>query len=145
MRLEIALIPKTTWGNNVRSAVTQTEWDKIRKKTYQRDNYRCVICGDGRKIHCHEEWQYFENKSSNIQRLVRLRTVCETCHHVIHFGRSELLCQQGKLDKEKLMAHFCKVNKCDEATFHAHRDDVFVEWARKSLIEWTVDIKRIYE
>lgn len=32
MKLEIELVPKTSWWNNLRKILPKSEWDKIRKK-----------------------------------------------------------------------------------------------------------------
>lgn len=44
--LQIELVPKTAFGENLRKLLTQNEWDKIRKAVYQRANYKCEICGE---------------------------------------------------------------------------------------------------
>ena len=38
------LIPNTTWFNNVRSCVSRSSWDKLRKQVYERVDYKCECC-----------------------------------------------------------------------------------------------------
>lgn len=45
-KLTIELVPGTSFFNNVRSAVTTSEWNVIKKKCYKKAGYKCEICGD---------------------------------------------------------------------------------------------------
>jgi len=50
MKLTIELVPKTCFFSNVRSEISATLWDILRKETYRKANYRCEICnGKGEK------------------------------------------------------------------------------------------------
>ena len=44
-RLTIELVPSTCWFSNVRSNISKQDWDRLRKETYKKANYRCEICG----------------------------------------------------------------------------------------------------
>ena len=46
MKLTIELVPKTSWYSNVRSNVSRSQWDKLRKKCYLNADYKCEVCGD---------------------------------------------------------------------------------------------------
>ena len=45
MYLGIELIPKCTWGINVRTKLSKDQWDVIRKYVYREAGYVCEICG----------------------------------------------------------------------------------------------------
>jgi hypothetical protein len=38
------LIPSSTWFKNVRTCVTRSSWDKLRKQVYGRADYKCECC-----------------------------------------------------------------------------------------------------
>lgn len=44
-RLAVELVPRSSWYSNVRSHVSDAEWDRLRKPVYQRAGSRCEICG----------------------------------------------------------------------------------------------------
>src|SRR5581483_5763716 len=138
LRLEIELVPKSAWGENLRSILTIAQWDRLRKLTFQNHGYRCIYCGGSKRLHCHEQWGYNEHDTRQI--LGGLETVCGMCHHIKHLGHAELLCHQRKLDSGALIAHFCKVNTCDVDDFIAHRAEAYQVWARRSLIKWTLEL-----
>lgn len=52
-------------------------WDGIRKKVYQRDGYRCVLCGKKGKISAHHIVPVKVSKDNSLSNLV---SVCDKCH-----------------------------------------------------------------
>ena len=38
------LIPSSNWFKNVRTCVTRSSWDKLRKQVYERVDYKCECC-----------------------------------------------------------------------------------------------------
>ena len=44
-----------------------------------------------------------------------------------------------KLDYEKVVEHFMKVNNCDRDTFEKHEEKAFEHWRKRSSHEWQVD------
>ena len=62
------------------------------------------------------------------------------CHHVKHIGLAGILASQGKLDYEKVVEHFRKVNECDRKTFEEHKKQAFAQWRERSRYEWKVDL-----
>lgn len=94
--LHCELVPKTCWYSNVRDHVKQSQWDKIRRDSYAKANYKCEICGGsgkdyGRKhdVECHEIWHW--NDAEKIQTLIGLISLCPKCHEVKHYGRATIL------------------------------------------------------
>jgi 5-methylcytosine-specific restriction endonuclease McrA len=138
MKLEIELVPATTWEANLRKVLSQSEWDKIRKKAYADYGYKCGICGVSERLSCHEIWNY--DDINHIQTLKGFIALCDMCHHVKHIGRAGILAREGKLNYSKVVEHFMNVNNCDLATFKKHREEAFKQWAERSTYEWKVDI-----
>ena len=95
-KLTIELVPQSSFYSNVRSNVTKSEWDIIRKKCYKESNYKCEICDDvGPKhpVECHEIWEY--DDENLIQKLTGFISLCPKCHSVKHIGLAQI---QGRYD-----------------------------------------------
>lgn len=139
LRLTIELVPSTSWYNNLRKVIPKSEWDKLRKRVYAKYGHRCGICGtDSSRLNCHEIWEYDDH--THVQRLVGFIALCDLCHHVKHIGLAGVLASQGKLDYEKVVEHFMKVNGCDRKTFEEHERQAFAQWEERSRYEWKVDL-----
>ncbi len=138
LKLFIELVPQKSWYNNLRKVIPPEEWDKIRKKSYQDAGHKCAICGSEGKLNCHEVWNY--NDKTYLQKLEGFIALCDMCHHVKHIGLAGILDSQGKLDYEKVVEHFMKVNQCDKRTFEEHRKRAFGEWRERSKHGWQVDL-----
>lgn len=139
MKLEIELIPRTSYFDNVRSAVPTREWDQIRTAAYARYNHACGICGKNpKRLEAHEIWEFDEAKRT--QKLVGIIALCTLCHRVKHLGLTEMLALQGKVSIQAVLTHFCRVNKCSKEEFLRHREEKFLEWEVRSHGPWQVDI-----
>ena len=139
MKLTVELVPNSSHYKNVRSMVHPKEWDKLRKMTYRRANYKCEVCtskGPKWPVECHEEWTY--NMKTGIQKLKRLVALCPACHEVKHFGRAQML---GRA--EAALKHFCKINKTTKREAHSYLDKAFNLYEERSLHKWTVNINAI--
>ena len=132
--LTVELIPETSFFKNVRSHVTQREWDKIRESVFKAAGHRCEICnGQGKKhpVECHEIWEY----NNNIQKLIGLIALCPSCHLVKHFGLAQVL---GK--SKTAYKHLKKVNKWDDQTTDLHIQNAFSLWEERNLVKWELDL-----
>lgn len=135
MKLEIELVPSTIWFSNVRKLVPREIWDTIRKRSYKEANYRCQICGTNNILHCHEIWEYDDEK--RIQHLKDFISLCENCHMIKHAGFSMHTPEgQENFDRDELIDHFCKVNECKKEAFFKHEDEAFKVWKERSKHEW---------
>lgn len=135
-RLTIELVPSTSWFDNVRSAVTKSDWDIIRKQVYKEANSICQICGGiGSKhpVECHEIWEY--NDTTMIQKLNGMIALCPKCHMVKHIGFAQI---QGKLNVA--ISHLSKVNKISKKEAEKYVADSFLLWSKRSLHSWSVDL-----
>jgi len=139
-KLTIELIPTTCHYSNVRTMVTAIEWDKIRKISYEKANYKCEICSDNglnqgykHPIECHEIWQY--DDINHIQKLTGLISLCPICHKVKHIGRAIAM---GK--KIICVKQLMKVNKWTAQQVTNHILKSFETHKERSKHQWTLDI-----
>lgn len=138
--LTIELVPKTSWYSNVRSNVTASKWDLIRKKAYQAANNKCQICGDVWKnqgvnynVECHEIWQYNDNTKE--QKLIGLIALCPFCHKTKHVGLAQI-----RGEEEIVIKQLIKVNKMTRDAAKDYIRGTFELWAARSRYEWRLDI-----
>lgn len=88
-------------------------------------------------MNLHEIWKYDDVK--HVQKLEGFIFLCKMCHHVKHIGLAEILAGQGKLDYDKVIEHFCKVNKCTETEFKERKAKAFEIWEKRSKHAWKQD------
>lgn len=139
MKLEIDLVPATSWYKNLRDLLPRSVWDRTRVKAYADSGYRCAICGAKAKLNCHEIWEYDDEK--HIQKLKGFIALCHLCHDVKHFGRTQIVAQQRRDYEyiEQVILHFAKVNNCNRDEFTKHQKKAFEQWREWSLQEWQID------
>ena len=138
LKLTIQLIPRPLWGRSLAKLAPRNEWEKLRIQVFEWYDRRCGICRAGNPtMICHEVWQY--DDVNHVQRLADLMLVCEMCNRCIHFGQSERLAAEGKLDLEMVMAHFCSVNGADRFELTMERSRAGKEWNERNKHEWTQD------
>jgi hypothetical protein len=137
MKLQIELVPSTSWYSNLRKKIPKKEWDKIRKQCYADANYRCAICGVNDRLNCHEIWEYDDKE--HIQRLKGFTALCDDCHMIKHIGFAEIQASKGLLDMNKLIEHFMRVNNVDRNAFDRHHKESFRIWRERSQYQWTTD------
>lgn len=140
MVLTIELVPRTAWYTNVRSNVTRSEWDVIRKKCYREANYICEICGDNGKnqgfnhpVECHEIWEYDDNKHR--QTLVGFISLCPFCHKCKHVGLAQI-----KGEEHIVIQQLQKVNNISRKKAEKMIDQAFEIWQQRSEFDWELDI-----
>ena len=139
---KICLIPMTSWENNLRSYLTKSQWDKVRKKSYAEHNWHCQICngqgGNGRKhpVECHEEWA-FENGEV---KLTGLMCLCPPCHEFHHPGLAE---KNGHLDRA--IRQFMKVNNISHKQAIEYLKQEFAVWRIRSQQDWVLNIDFLSE
>ena len=141
MKLKIELVPSSCWLSNVRSAVSRSQWDLIRKKVYTEAYDACQICGGvGPKhaVECHEIWEYDDKKL--IQKLVGMIALCPACHGVKHIGLAQV---RGRGDQA--LMHLMKVNKLKKKDAEKYVEEAFKIWADRSSKQWQLDISVLKE
>ncbi len=138
MKLDIELVPKTSWYNNLRKYIDRKNWDKIRKETYSKYGSKCGICGAEGRLNSHEIWEYDDKK--HIQKLKGFIALCNDCHMIKHIGFAGIQALKGLLDIDKLIEHFMKINKCDKKEFKRYKKEAFKQWKERSKYKWHVDL-----
>jgi len=136
MILEIELVPKTSFFNNVRSIITDSQWDTIRRKCYKKANHICEICGgkgDKWPVECHEVWQY--DDTNHIQKLIGFIALCPNCHKVKHYGYATIT-----NNAELVFNYFIKINNINKEEAIKYIDNVFELWKLRSKYNWEVNI-----
>ena len=137
--LFVDLVPRSCWFTNVRSCVTEQDWERLRRPIPRRAGHRCEACGDGedratgRRLEVHERWHY--NNDTGVQALRRLICLCSPCHLVTHFGYANVT---GRTDEA--FAHLCRVNDWDQSRAYAHVYASENLWTERSARVWTLDL-----
>ena len=139
-KLKIDLVPSTAWYSNLRSKISRSEWDKIRKQSYIDANHKCAICSADGKLNCHEIWEYDDEK--HIQLLKGFIALCDNCHMIKHIGFAGIQASKGLLDMDKLVEHFMKVNGCDRRSFEEHHKKCFEVWRERSKNKWKTNFSK---
>lgn len=133
--LKFELVPDGCWYYNLRSILSKTQWDYIKKIVKERADGKCEICGKKTNfLDAHERWSYDSKKG--VQKLEDIISVCKDCHSVIHIGRTQLV---G--DIRRAEDHYLKVNGATYAEFRAALGKANEEHAKNNEVsEWVLDL-----
>lgn len=134
-------MPASSWNQNLRSILKPKMWEELRKRVYKRFDVKCAICDSKGRLHAHEVWKY--DDKNYIQKLTDILALCTLCHAVKHIGHAGIQANKGKLDYEKLVKHFIKVNNCDRETFEKHKKQAFKKFEERSRYEWTLNLRSL--
>lgn len=132
-KFHIELVPKTSWFSNVRSQVSQEDWDWLRKETYKQAGHKCEGCSAKGKMEAHEIWHYDDKKS--IQKLHSIVCVCNLCHLSYHIGYAQTI---GK--GNDVIKHLMKINKWTRPETDLYLEGVFEVWYQRSQKSWHLDL-----
>lgn len=142
--MEIELVPSTVWFSSLYRLLPREVWNNIRNEIIKEDGRKCQICGETKGVmNLHEIWKYDDKEHR--QRLEGFVLLCKMCHHVKHIGLAGILANEGKLDYDKVVEHFCKVNKCRKRDFIAHKKRAFHIWSERSRYKWKQDFGKYRE
>lgn len=137
--LFVDLVPQSCWFTNVRTAVADAEWDRVRRMVYRRAGDRCEACGRGRdqaagvRMEAHERW-YFDD-GRQVQALRRLICLCNLCHGTTHFGLANI---QGRA--AEALDHLIAVTGAGRDLAEAHVAEAFDLWQQRSARTWDLDL-----
>lgn len=102
--LTFQLVPESVQFKNLRSELTDTQWDII-KMNVKRPGV-CACCGTKTpELDAHEVWNY--NDKTYMQTLDRIIPVCKQCHKTIHIGHTQL---SGEEEVKKCILWYAKQN-----------------------------------
>lgn len=139
LALEIELIPASSWSNNLRSILKPKMWDEIRKKVYKKNNFKCAICKEKRKLQAHEVWKFL--KRSKKQKLIDVIPLCYLCHMVKHIGYAQV--SGGRILNERLIKHFMDVNQVERKEFQKHLKAAIKRFVDRSQYDWELDVNKL--
>lgn len=137
--LFVDLVPTSCWFTNVRSCVSQQDWERLRNMVTTRSGRVCEICGAQedrqakRWMEVHERWDY--DRARGVQSLRRLICLCTDCHTVTHIGLAGI---QGR--GEQAMTHLMAVTGMDRALADRHVTEAFSLWKARSARTWELDL-----
>jgi len=138
MKLELELVPKTAWYSNLRKHMSKSEWTKLSRKIRNAKDRTCELCGwkenNGKWTECHEVWSYDDN--TYIQKLERFICLCPTCHHVKHWGLSNII---GR-DMAALTVHAIDINQISVKEWIEHIKSATDTWNHRSQHNWNTII-----
>ena len=127
-KLNISLLPKGAWNNDLSKTLPKKDWDKIREWCYKKANHHCEICGTQTdELDAHEVWDF--NVQNKTQTLKDIIGICSKCHGVIHFKNSVRL-GYGEQAKQ----HFIKVNNCTELEFCSHLTKAVMNYEEQNKV-----------
>lgn len=138
-RLTVELVPRTCHYSNLRSELTRTEWDRLRRLCYHRAGYRCVVCGgrgDRHPLECHEVWEYDDDRM--VQTFAEVVALCPACHEVKHLLRATRVGRQ-----DRALAHLAEVNGWTPLQTRRYFGGECATWARRSRLEWTLNFDKL--
>jgi len=145
------LIPKTSWFDNLRSVLSQDEWDVVRKAAYRIAGYQCEICGGSGlvqgfdwPVECHERWEFDDAGWTGLgtigtQYLTGVQALCPMCHKVKHFGFSTVRDAEFASRGRDWLA---KVNDWSVDVADVALKGCFRQWNERSRKQWIVDYSR---
>jgi len=133
--LFVDLVPRSCWFTNVRSCVSEQDWERLRRMITGRAAQRCEIChrpadrSGGRWLEAHERWAY--DGSTSTQFLRRLICVCTDCHQATHYGLATIKGKDGQA-----MDHLCAVTGLARPDMEQLIEAAFETWHERSLTTW---------
>jgi hypothetical protein len=134
--LYVDLVPQNCFYSNVRSLLSNQDWNLIRKKVYKDNNFKCEIChrsGNQHPVEAHERWIF--DLASKTQILKKIESLCPACHEATHLGLAQVN-GRGNIAKKRLMY----VNNWNSKETEEHIKDAFVLWNQRNNINWSLDI-----
>lgn len=134
-KLQLELVPRTCWGQNVRKVVSDKTWHELRYK-YGAHNHSCLLCGEdvgASPLELHEIWEYDDYNKKQI--LTGFQPICAICHEVKHLGRT-IRVGNG----ERAIFHLAKINQWNPQEVIEHVKHAMDIWEARSKAKYELDI-----
>ena len=138
MNLTIESSPQTTHGQTLQRLMRPGEWKKLRETEMARSGHHCEACGATGILHCHEVWDYDDDK--HVQRLKNFMVLCQTCHIFKHLDSIYARAIEGRLEWSDVVEHYIRVNDCSGLRFWRDRKAALAKWKRREKHKWEVDL-----
>lgn len=129
-KLRIHLIPQSAYGKNMRSVMTNSEWNTLSK--YVRDVEVCAGCLKAKsmkKLEAHEIWKFKDGK----MKLKHIYPLCKKCHRSVHIGRA-IHCNKGEKAAKRIMRY----GKIPKDNFKQYYQNQWDKWRIRSTEKWTL-------
>jgi hypothetical protein len=138
--LFVDMVPSSCWFTNVRSCVSQRDWERLRRMVTGRAGQRCEVCGAGpggepvtSRLDVHERWAY--DDAQRVQTLRRLICVCEACHESTHLGLANIRGRAGQA-----LAHLQQITGMTDDQIARHVDDANRAFTTRSARTWELNL-----
>jgi DNA helicase-2/ATP-dependent DNA helicase PcrA len=136
-RLSFEFVPQNLWCKNLRSELSQTDWDTIKKNV--REKGECAFCHTKTdQLDAHERWIY--DDVHHIQKLLEIVPVCKSCHAAIHFGFTNT---RGQEAAEKAMQWFMDINHLTELEAFTEYENACDLWTERSEYQWAQEFNPV--
>ena len=132
-KIHVELVPQSCFFTNVRSQVSASDWDIIRKEAYKKAGWQCEVCGEKGRMEAHEIWHYDDKKL--VQKLFKIVSLCGPCHQVYHLGYASI---SGKLPQS--IKRLSKLNSWSMPETQAYVEAVFEIFYQRSQKQWKLDL-----
>ena len=146
--LLVEMVPRTSWGDNLRSRLSKSDWDKLRKRQARFAGWRCEICGESGKdqgfnwpVEGHEIWSY--DDKTHVQKLDGIISLCPLCHKVKHFGRTANV--DGTDAVVAALKRLMRLNDWTLKQAEKHIKDAFDLWVERSTAPWSLNLTYLDE
>ena len=145
--LEINLVPEPLHKKNLRKAIGQYRWRKLRQSLLVNNvDRRCQTCGNmvqvSSMLNAHEQWSYVTSSRPAIAKLQNIQLICRPCHGCVHFRHTHRQFRLGYITREQIdeiIRHYCKVNRVARNGFWRHFKKADTLWKQRSNRKWKID------
>jgi hypothetical protein len=129
------MLPTTSWEANLRTQLSEPEWDRLRRFCYQAAGNTCIACGSRGEPHveAHEAWSF--NEKSGVQKLKAILCLCPACHKIKHLGFAQRI---GMLPQ--VLQRLKWLNDWTEPQLRSELVKVQIRQEVLSARTWTLDL-----
>jgi hypothetical protein len=137
--LFVDMVPSSCWFTNVRTCVSQQDWERLRRMITRRARQQCEACGAKERrtvrrwLEAHERWAY--DDQTGVQALRRLICLCSDCHLATHLGYANVTGQ-----RDRALAHLTAVTGMSDNEVGLHVYAAGELWSSRSARAWELDL-----
>lgn len=101
------VIPKKTRKQQLDDYYKTSRWAELRRDTFERDNYECVMCGEPAEMAHHRRYP----EVLGTETISDLTSLCKRCHFKYHFPETTVILREQLKDDMKPDGTHCPVCK----------------------------------